>query len=50
MILNRKLLIILGANIASIWIVIGVCSAAWLYRNRTGAGAFRTKRHPRHRT
>jgi hypothetical protein len=35
MILNRKLLIILGANIASIWIVIGICSAAWLYRSRT---------------
>jgi hypothetical protein len=35
MILNRKLLIILGANIASIWIVIGVCSAALLYRSRS---------------
>ncbi|HTA19957.1 MAG TPA: hypothetical protein VK989_11725, partial [Polyangia bacterium] len=34
MILNRKLLFILGANIASIWIVIGICSAAWLYRSR----------------
>ncbi len=46
MILNRKLLVILGANIASIWIVIGVCSAAWLYRSRNEpAPAVRTATH-----
>ena len=31
---NRKVLLILGANIASLWIVIGLAGAAWLDRSR----------------